>query len=858
MSWKKLTYKFFILVLVAAFTLPVQANDIQQLEPLSPAPIMVNNNELVDETPNFWFVELSSPPVADGASVTNLNREKEQFRASAKKEGIKYKEHFAYNTLFNGLSIEVDKSQLSALARINGVKAIWPVVSLERPVSVNVSEPEISTALALTGADKAQSELGFTGQGIKVAVMDTGVDYHHPDLGGCFGPGCKVETGYDFVGDAFDNSTNLTPIPDNDPDDCHGHGTHVAGIIGANGENLKGVAPNVTFGAYRVFGCNGSTRADIMLAAMEMALDDGMHILNMSIGSAFQWPQYPTAVASNRAVNKGMVVVASIGNSGTSGLYAAGAPGLGEKVIGVASFDNSHITMQSFLISPDDKAIGFMPATGAPAPPTSSSTPFELARTGTVTSGADACEALPSDSLTGQVALIRRGTCSFHIKANNAQEAGAVGVVLYNNSAGSFSPTVAGTPAIQIPVVAISDMDGALLNNRLDNGTVSLTWTIEVVTSLNPTGGLISSFSSYGLSPDLILKPDIGAPGGLIKSTYPLEKGSYATISGTSMSAPHVAGTVALLLEAHPKTPSQAVRSILQNTAEPKNWRGNPGLGFLDQVHRQGAGMVQIDKAILATTRVEPGKLSLGESENGPVTRTITISNNGSSDTIYSLSHTAALSTNANTFSPGATTGFANVSFSATSITVPAGGTATVDVTVTANPGLADRSQYGGYIVIMGDDQTYRVPYAGFKGDYQSIVAMSPGTSGFPWLAKQSGTSYSKQVNGTSFSMTDNDIPYFLIHLDHHVSRLRLEVRDAITGKSWHRALDTTYFGRNSTANGFFALAFDGVTFAGNKTYEVPNGQYVMVVSVLKALGDENNPDHWENWTSPEFSVERP
>ena len=145
------------------------------------------------------------------------------------------------------------------------------------------------------------------------------------------------------------------PHPDAYPDDCNGHGTHVAGIIGANdATGLKGVAPDVTFGAYRVFGCEGSTESDIMLAAMERALADGMDVLNMSIGSAFQWPQYPTAVASDRLVNKGMVVVASIGNSGANGLYSAGAPGLGQKVIGVAAFDNTNVFLPYFTVQCDE------------------------------------------------------------------------------------------------------------------------------------------------------------------------------------------------------------------------------------------------------------------------------------------------------------------------------------------------------------------------------------------------------------------------------------------------------------------------------------------------------------------------
>ena len=129
------------------------------------------------------------------------------------------------------------------------------------------------------------------------------------------------------------------------------------------------------------------------------------------------------------------------------------------------------------------------------------------------------------------------------------------------------------------------------------------------------------------MSPDLALKPDIGAPGGFIRSTFPLALGGYANLSGTSMSSPHVAGGAALYLEAHPKTHAWDMRDLLQNSAVPKNWFGNPGLGLLDSTYRQGAGMLRIDTAITATAHAKPGKLSLGESQNGPVAQSITLTN---------------------------------------------------------------------------------------------------------------------------------------------------------------------------------------------------------------------------------------
>jgi hypothetical protein len=488
-----------------------------------------------------------------------------------------------------------------------------------------------------------------------------------------------------------------------------------------------------------------------------------------------------------------------------------------------------------------------------------------LARTGTATSANDACNgatAPAAGSLTGKIALIRRGTCGFFEKVSNAQAAGAVGVVIYNNQPGVVIPNVAGAVPIRIPVVSITAADGGTIDSRLAAGAVDLTWTAQTVSLPNATGNLISSFSSYGLSPDLTLKPDLGAPGGSIRSTFPLEAGGYANLSGTSMASPHVAGAVALLLEARPHTPSQAVRSILQNSASPRPWSGAPTAGYLDNVHRQGAGMLQIADAVRATTRVEPGKLSLGEFEAGaaPALRTLTVTNNGPAAVTYTLSNAPALATGGSTFTPSFYAGFATVTFSSSTLTVPAGGTATVDASFVPDANLPDRSQYGGWIVIAPQDggQAVRVPYAGFKGDYQSIQVLVPTATGFPLLAKLAGSSYAPQSGGASYTLQGADIPFVLVHLEHQSRRVKMEVFDANTGKAWHDAFAQNYVGRNSSATGFFALSWDGSTAAGGKTYQVPNGQYVIKLTVLKALGDETNPAHVETWTSPVITIARP
>lgn len=848
----------------------------------SPQAVPVSDNE----SSGLWFVELSSPPTSDGGTTTALDREEAEFHSAASDAGVRYTEKRQFRSLWNGLTVSASGRDVSKLRSLPGVKSVFPVmkVYLSQIETQPGIAPELLTALKMTGADIAQDELGLIGRHVRVAVIDTGIDYDHPDLGGCFGPGCRVAKGYDLVGDAFnvdDSSPLFDPVPHPDalPDDCNGHGTHVSGIVGANG-GIKGVAPGVTFYAYRVFGCEGPTSADIMLEAMERALDDGADVVNMSIGSAFQWPQYPTAEAANRLVRRGVVVVASAGNEGANGLYASSAPGIGKDVIGVASFDNTDVALPAFTISPDSRKVGYNEAAGAPAVPQSGA--FPMARTGTPTTADDGCAASAAGSLTGKVALIRRGTCPFYQKAMNAQLAGAAGVVLYNNVAGFISPTVAGTPAITIPVVAVTAANGVLIDGRIATAPpVTLTWTDTVTSEPQATGGLISSFSSYGLAADLSLKPDIGAPGGSIRSTLPLEQGAYGSLSGTSMASPHVAGAVALLLEARPHAHPDEVQARLQNTARPAKWFGNPALGFLDVVHRQGAGMLEIDDAILADAVVAPSGLALGEIQTGgSAVKILQISpsqdrpdrshgrhgrdnRHGDPAVTYTITHEPALSTGPNTFAPSFFASFATVQFSATSVKVGGSrGDECASLVVRITPPTEPNARlFGGYIVLTPDDGgiVLRVPYAGYNGDYQLIQALVPTVNGFPWLAKVSGTSLFNQPTGASFSMQGDDVPFILLHLDHQVRTLKMEVIDVSNGRSFNFADDEDYVGRNSGPTGFFAFAWDGTTTkrAGGRARTVPNGTYRIELTTLKALGNPNNPAHTEHWTSPNITIAR-
>jgi subtilisin family serine protease len=831
-----------------------------------------------------WFVELEEKPLARGGDPVILHAEKARFRGHAAAARLSIVERYAFDRLWNGVSVHIESRSAALLATLPGVRAIYPVLPIEldkkesavvisRPgptIESVTAQPDLATAIAMTGADVAQSTLGLTGAKVKVGVIDTGIDINHPDLGGnpagCFGPGCRIAYGYDFVGDAYDSATGgALAQPDAIPDDCAGHGTHVAGIIGANGL-VKGVAPNVTFGAYRVFGCAGSTDSDIMIKAMEMAEADGMRVVNMSIGSAFQWPDYPSAKAADQLVAAGIVVACSIGNSGNANgigpLGASGAPGVGKDVIGVASIDNTGVTQAAFTVTADGKKIGFNPAGGAPTPPTTGS--FPLARTGTTTTANDACNPIGT-SLAGQVVLIRRGTCGFFVKASNAVAAGAAGIVLYNNAAGQLTPTVAGTPAINIPVVAITAADGATLDARLQAGAVTMTWGLSTVSNPNPTGGQVSSFSSWGLPPDLSFKPDLAAPGGSIYSTYPLELGGYASLSGTSMSSPHTAGAAALLIEARPEIPPLLVRDLLQNTAVPAPWTGDVSGNTGDPVIRQGAGLIHVDVAAQAPVMISPARLALGESQAGASTPTLTFSNQGASAITYDLTHVPGANASGSFWTPtiGNATA-ATVQFGAPSVTVPAGGKATVGVTITAAAAAADGTLYGGYLVFtpQGGGTTLRVPYTGYKGDYQALQVLTP-VSGknYPWLTKVVNGTATSEPSGATYTLQAGDYPAVVAHFEHGARRVKIDVFDSVKSKPYGNVLDTEYYGQNSAPTGAsstFSFAWDGTTVFNKSLYKVPNGTYVLKLSVLKALGDTNNPAHWETWTSPVVTLNHP
>ncbi|MCB0913155.1 MAG: S8 family serine peptidase, partial [Propionibacteriaceae bacterium] len=793
----------------------------------------------------------------------------------------------------------------------------YPVYIIDLPEKK--SSPQDVYSLPMIGADVAQVS-GYDGEGVKVGVIDTGIDYNHPDLGGSgtegnnadFGLSApRVKYGWDFVGDDYDPEAGVGPTEDAYPDDCNGHGTHVAGIIGAEGDpstgGVLGVAPKVTFGAYRVFGCEGSADTEVILAAMDKAAADGMDVVNMSLGSAFDtWPDYPDAAAADALTAAGTLVVASAGNSGDYGLFSTGSPAVGKNVISVASVENTKMTLNYFTVDPvpdvlPDGNIGYVAADGAPLPD-EGETPALI--TGYAEDGlhTNTYGCSPLADLSGKFVLIQRGApagedpCSFYTKAFNAQEANAAGVVLYNNTDGIISPTVAPAddtdPAIDIPVVFIAESDGKALAADVPTQATTMTWTDGTEAVPNPEAGAVSNFSSFGLAADLSLVPDVAAPGGNIWSTFPLEKKGYANLSGTSMAAPHVTGSVALLLQANPALKGKVaeVRAALQNTATPIDKLYAYGAavfdGYYEPTARQGAGLIHVDKAIAEVeggTMVTPGKISLGENRSKYKKTTLTLTNTGTTTEKYKLGIVNAVSVGAaptTYWYDYETDKKTSVKYSSRTVTVKAGKTAKVKVSL-KQPKLSTGWLYGGWITLTATDasKTLVVPFAGMYGDYQKVKVLQD-----IWDVNAAGTAlevaYDLPALSTSadlddiipatdpkpsFDLADDELPNVLFHFDYPVSNAYINVYKATaSGKKgaevfpgYKTLVETGEMGRDPA---YYSFAWDGkIPFNESTTsgLTAPDGDYVLEIKVLKALGNPKSSSSWETWTSPAFTIAR-
>lgn len=659
--------------------------------------------------------------------------------------------------VYNGIAARVDASKLAQIARLPGVKAIHPLVK---------HRIDNATSVPLIGAPELWAGAGLpsplTGSGIKIAIIDTGIDYIHTAFGGSGAkadytrnnttvitesglfPSAKVVGGYDFVGDDYDGSN--TPQPDPDPLDCNGHGSHVAGTaagLGVKGdgstytgpynqsitETLRigpGVAPQASLYALRVFGCDGST--EVVNEAIEWAVDpngdgnfsDRVDVINMSLGSDFGYEQDATSVAADNAVLAGVIVVASAGNDNDT-YFITGSPGSASKVISVASSADSTDILDG--IRENSPTARDLPASNSVAYPwVGSSDPV----TGTLVMGTlvypqdqpSGCTAFSASNkalIAGKIVLLdwADGQCGSVTRGANLVAAGAIGGILADNSE-VFDLFITGSN--RIPMVSTPKSVGDMLKADLA-GAVSVTLSSEYISSVPyvdaRVSDTLSSFSSRGPRRyDTALKPDIAAPGQGIFSAGALTGDKGANISGTSMAAPHVAGSMALLRQLHPTWTIQELKALAMNTAL-NNVRSGLEAGALPYPpSRVGGGRIDLPEAAGASViaysddRPELVSVSFGSVEvlgTTTLTRTITIKNKGSSPATYNLAYTPS-----NTI-PGV-----SYALSASSVTLDAGATASVIVTMTANP-------------------------SSMKHTHDPTISEAQGGRARPWLSEASG-----------------------------------------------------------------------------------------------------------------------
>ncbi|MFG3338363.1 S8 family serine peptidase [Glycomyces sp. NPDC048151] len=785
-----------------------------------------------------WLVELT-----EGAGASALD---------AAARGLDYEVRHDFSRVWNGVSVETDPATARRLERLDLVEDVWSDVLLMGPATTTDDgpQPELAQAIQTTRAADAH-ERGITGEGVKVGVIDTGIDYTHPDLGGCFGSGCRVAYGTDFVGDDFDSDDpeHSEPAPDADPADCGGHGTHVAGIVGADGQ-VTGVAPDVEFGAYKVFGCNGSTSSEVIMQALEAALVDGMDVVNLSLGQSFQWPGYPTAVAADKLVEEGVTVVASMGNDGEAGVYSGSAPSLGSDVIAVASTDNPKQRMDAAFVPALDRSVGYRTIDDS-AEPTGTTDPLVwLGR---------ACADDPSEGdVAGKTALIIRGTCTFKEKYARAVAEGATAVVIYNDRSGPFGGS--GIEDGPVPALALTDADGEDLHDLAAIGKApTLEFTGETVLVDLPRGGFASSFTAYGPAPDLAFKPDVTAPGGGIWSTVPVADGSYESLSGTSMSSPHVAGAAALLLNAEPNLGPRDVRTRLANSAKPVTWGENPDLGELEAAHRQGTGVIDVIDALDAEACLFPTGVNTGDG-TAPRTFELQLKSHDTETRTYELTHRSTIATTGDDRAPGFVAAEPEVTFAPKTLDLYPGQTATVQVTVTPSADLPEGSVFGGRITARptGDGgESLTAAYSGYQGDYLAIPVLEHPE--FPRLAAIVGQDpethqfdYRDLEEGETFSLAEGPSLAALVFLGHQVSAMEVSAENTATGEvvAWERE---QYLQRSPGPNDAMGIHLEDL--AEQRPAAFKPGEWTLHVKVLKALGDESNPDHWEHWDSPAFTL---
>ena len=429
------------------------------------------------------------------------------------------------------------------------------------------------------GAQHPQ-DLGYYGKNIKVAIIDTGVDYTHPDIFG-LGLNGKIIGGYDFVEN------------DDTPQDTNGHGTEVTGIIAASGA-MRGIAPEVKILAYRVSDTGNLVSSDLIVRAIQRAVQDDADIINLSLGVNKTNDKIEDAI--NDAVRKGVVVVAAAGNSGPE-LATIGSPGRDTNAITVGATYNNITASLVATLEINGKRFQVLPMVGSDKIAEPITTDIVFGKYGR---SADLAEIDVKD----KILLVERGSdvkgelVYFATKEKNAADYGAKTVIVYNNEPGVFLGDLnskAEGPEYhpRILAMSMSKEDGLLIQSMLANKTVG-----TVNAFYHPD--YVSFFSSRGPVSPFYIKPDLVAPGVFVNTTS--LHGTYNLTSGTSFAAPHVSAASALLLQKNPELTPQEIKSIISTTSDPVS----DTLGNLFPHEISGAGRLNITKAFDANLIINP------------------------------------------------------------------------------------------------------------------------------------------------------------------------------------------------------------------------------------------------------------
>jgi subtilisin family serine protease len=642
-----------------------------------------------------------------------------------------------YRVILDGFAVSLPAQKLPTLARLSAVTKIYPSVRYEL---------DTNRSPAIIGADTYWAATGDRGDGIKIGVVDDGIDqtnqFFNP-AGFAYPPGfprgaIAFTTPKVIVARAFPgpNSGRQGRLPIYRP--ASFHGTHVAGIAAGDANTtaapgpdhplvagLSGIAPRAWLGNYRVFNAPTPTGYDAftpqIVAAFEAAVNDGMEVINFSGGGPQADPVSDALVEAVRNVaNAGVVPVIAAGNDRDDyGLGSVGSPGTAPDAISVAAASNSHVFAPSLTVDTADapatlKSIPFQDIARVPTAWASDQT---LVDVGSIV-GTDGKPVerhlcgpagdpnnrgtIPSGSLHGSIALVYRGTCAFTTKAANAQLAGAIGMVVVDNRSGeaNFVPV-----RLPLDTGMVADLDGARLVAYLDakGGRAPVRFERAFNELVTGRSGVITSFSSAGPTPfGHQLKPDLAAPGGqVLSSTLPEAAGApFAVFDGTSMATPHVAGAAALLLARHRDWTPAEVKSALMSTA---------GAAFGDTARTQeasvlleGAGLINIPRADNPALFTTPVSLSFDglNVRAGAATRSLLVdvrdAGGGAGTWTIGLQPQAATS-GAFVDLPG-------------SIAVSPGGQVELPVVARADASAATGDDYGFITLTRGAD-TRRIPY---------------------------------------------------------------------------------------------------------------------------------------------------